>query len=82
MLYCTVLCSILLYCILFYSILYYSNTITVGLCCGVQVKELIDAMDQDLKKSAASSSALEAAAYQVCVCECLWVCVYVHVCLY
>ena len=30
-----------------------------------QVKELIDAMDQDLKKAAQSSSALEAAAYQV-----------------
>ena len=34
-----------------------------------QVKELIDAMDSDLKKSASSSSALEAAAYQVQWCH-------------
>jgi hypothetical protein len=39
-------------------------------------------MDQDLKKSAASSSALEAAAYQVCVCVCSCVCIYACVCVY
>lgn len=61
------------FCHIMYCTTLYSNNIsTMHVCvCVVQVKELIDAMDQDLKKSAASSSALEAAAYQVCECLCV-----------
>ena len=52
-------------CYFLLTISFFPNNCIPVLLPPPQVKELIDAMDQDLKKAAQSSSALEAAAYQV-----------------